>query len=338
MIRIGVLGCGRWGVNHVRVFDEIDGSSVVACADPSAERLEAIRRRRPDISLSGSHEEIIRRDDVDAVVVATPTSMHAAMVRLCLEAGKDVLCEKPLALTADECRELDALARSRGRILMVGHVFLFNNGILKLKEILGSGALGRLYYLHATRTNLGPIREDVGAIADLATHDISIFNFLLGCAPESAAASTASYLRESAEDVAFLTLSYPAGVIAGVHVSWLDPVKVRRITAVGEERMAIWDDLGVPGPIALYNKRVVKEPYESFGEFQVLVREGDLVVPHVRMTEPLRAQAGEFLRCVRERAEPESGARLGAGVAAVLEAVARSCAKGGAAERVATVQ
>jgi len=320
-VGIGVIGCGRWGPNHIRVFSENEGSRSVACCDTGPDRVAAMKQRFRGIEACASAEELMARDDVDAVVIATPVSTHRQLVEEAFRAGKDVLCEKPLSVSAAECRELGRLADSAGRILMVGHVFLYNAGIARLKEGIDSGEVGDLHYLHATRTNLGPVRKDVGAAADLATHDISILNWIVGSVPEVAAAAGGSFLQERVEDVAFIDLRYPSGVLANIHVSWLDPVKVRRITAVGSKGMFVWDDLGPRGPIEIHDRRVVREEYSSFGEFQLLVREGEVSIPPVKMTEPLAEQARAFLEAVRDRGRPVSDAEFAAGVAEVLEAV-----------------
>jgi len=323
VIRMGVIGLGRWGPNHLRVFSEQAGSRCIACCDSDARRLEAAKRRAPGVACVSSAGELLEREDVDAVVIATPASTHVELTRAAIAAGKDVLCEKPLSTSPRECRELGEAAKAQGRILMVGHVFLFNPGILRLKQSNGSGEIGELRYLHAVRTNLGPVRTDVGVVADLATHDISILNFLTGASPEVLSAVGGRWLQERFEDVAFINLRYPGGVLASIHVSWLDPVKVRRITAVGSERMIVWDDLAARGPVEIYDRRVVREDYGSFGEFQMLVREGAVTAPHVEAAEPLRVQAEAFLEAVRTRRPSVSDANFAAGVAEVLEAAGR---------------
>lgn len=323
VVRIGVVGCGRWGPNHIRVFSELPQSTVVACADVDPKKLQAVKARFPWLETPTFAVDLVRFSHVDAVVVASPVSTHKEIVEVALRADKDVLCEKPLDTSPDVCMGLADLADKVNRILMVGHVFLYNAGILRLKEEITSGRMGKLRYLYATRTNLGPVRTDVGAVADLATHDISILNFILEQAPEVVGATGGRYLQEKFEDVAFINLRYPSGVLANIHVSWLDPVKTRRIVAVGSEKMVVWDDLGTHGPIEIYDRSVTRDEYQSFGEFQLGVREGDMVVPNVRMVEPLRAQAEAFIEAVKVRRAPYSEGRFAAGVAEVLTAVER---------------
>src|SRR5262245_55623196 len=212
-VRIGVVGCGHWGPNHVRVFSQLAGSKAVACADPDDARRKSVRGLFPHVQAYKDHHEMLGQTDVDAVVVAAPTRLHCEVVRDALHAGKHVLCEKPLCMTAAEARELIQLARDRGRILMVGHVFLFNAGIRKLKSLIHTPQTGRVHYLRATRTNLGPIRTDVNSVYDLATHDISIFNWLLDSKPISASAVGGCFLQPGIEDVAFISLISPNNTV-----------------------------------------------------------------------------------------------------------------------------
>jgi predicted dehydrogenase len=269
--------------------------------------------------------ELIRENDVDAVVVATPTPSHYALCKEALEAGKHVLCEKPLTMRSSEAEELVNIAERSGLVLMVGHVFMYNPGIVYLKERIEKGVFGRIYYLDAVRTNLGPIRRDVGAIYDLASHEISIFNFLLMDTPLEVSALGQQFIQGDREDVAFLTLRYPGQTVCHAHVSWLNPRKVRQLTVVGDEKMAVWDDMRPLEPIRIYDKGLEQDRYyESFGQFQMTLREADITIPKVDMFEPLAQQAQEFARCVREGSQPISNGLYGVGVVRVLEAAMES--------------
>ena len=335
-IAVGVVGCGQWGPNHVRNFSALEGVRVTHVADRRPDRLKHVRGLYPWIVGTTEAEEVIDRDDVDVVVVATPSGTHYDLVRRALEGGKDVLCEKPLTLEAKTARELAQLARARKRVLMVGHVFLFNPGVAKLKEYVDSGELGRIYYAHSARTNLGPVRSDANVAWDLASHDVSIFNHLLGARPTEVSARGEVYLQKAVADVAFLSLVYPRKVLVNIHVSWLDPRKVRRTTVVGDRRMAVWDDMDPAEPIRLYDKRIEKKEvfYDSFGEFQMLARDGDVLIPKIPSAEPLRAEAEHMIDCVRRRARPIADGATGADVAAVLEAADTSLTKGGAPAKI----
>jgi predicted dehydrogenase len=331
-IKIGIIGCGHWGPNHVRVFSQLRDSEVVACADVAEARLQAIHEHYPQVPLFRDASQMLREVAMDAVVVAAPTGAHYALVREALEAGKHVLCEKPLSITARESVELIALAASRQRVLMTGHVFLFNPGIVKLKELLDRREVGKVLYLRALRTNLGPIRRDVNSVFDLATHDISIFNFVLGSRLDWVSAVGGQFLRSDLADVAFVSLHYPDNILAHIIVSWLDPKKLREIVVVGDAKMVIWDEMSATGPIAIYDKGVNwQQDYADFGQFQLLVREGDITIPKVRLEEPLKVQNRFFLQCLRERSLPMNDGVFAVDVVKVLEAITRSMAQRGAA-------
>ncbi|MBF0512344.1 MAG: Gfo/Idh/MocA family oxidoreductase, partial [Candidatus Omnitrophica bacterium] len=286
----------------------------------------------PDIKVTRDYKDILNNPAIDAVVVAAPTSHHFQMTRDALKAGKHVLCEKPLALTVEECLDLGALADSVGKALMVGHVFVFNPGIVKLREFIASGEMGKVHYAHSQRTNLGPFRYDVNASWDLAPHDISIFNFLFNSSPVSVSARGHKCLGANLEDLGFAVLDYPDHILANVHVSWLDPKKVRQITVVGSQKMAAWDDLDTEGPIKLYDKHVEKTSvyYETYGEFQLLSREGSITIPKVGFNEPLKAQAQYFLQCIEKNDKPWiADASKAADVVGTLTAIGASMERKG---------
>ncbi len=335
--RIGVIGAGAWGPNHVRNFAALPNVEVVAVADLRDDRLARIKALAPDVALFQDAGEMMAAAQPDAIVVATPTRTHYDVVRQALLAGKHVLCEKPLTVASDDAEDLVRLAAERDLRLMVGHVFMFNAGILRLKELITAGELGsRLYYLFARRTNLGPIRSDVNAVLDLASHDVSIYNYLLDATPVEVSAVGKSFLQPGIQDVSVITLQYPGDVIGSIHVSWLDPKKVREITVVGDRRMAIWDDLATLGPLMVFDKGVTKKPreYADFGEFQLLAREGDVTVPRVPPQEPLRAQAKAFIEALDAPETIRSDGRVGANVVRVLAAINQSILNNGTPVRV----
>jgi predicted dehydrogenase len=336
VIRLAVMGYGHWGPNHVRTFQSLPGSSVAMVVDTDATRLQSIRQTNPDLRCEQDPWAAYDDPTIDAVVVATPLGTHYQLVRDAIGAGKHVLCEKPLCETAKEAEELVELAEASQRLLMVGHVFLFNPGIERLRDLVQSGELGRLYYLSAFRTNLGPIRHDANAAYDLAAHDIAIFNWITGAVPQTVSATGAAFLQPDIEDVVFISLKYPGEVAAAVQASWLDPKKVRQITVVGSERMATWDDLQLSAPMAIFDKGVRADPeYGDFGEFlRMSTWEGDIRLPKVGSEEPLKAQARQFLHYLdRGRVERSSGA-FALGVVKTLEAVCMSIRSGGGNVRV----
>ena len=329
-LALGVIGCGHWGPNHVRVFSELDRAEVVACADLSDVRLGRIRRRFAEIETTTDYRELLADEKIDAVVIATPTNTHAAIARDALWAGKHVLVEKPICTTSEEAGELATLANVTGRVLMVGHVFLFNNGIRRLHETIASGELGRIQYLDAVRTNLGPVRGDVNALYDLGTHDIYIFNHLLGAVPVQVSALGRRIAQETIEDVCFAIMKYPDGTLGHIHVSWLNPRKIRTLTVIGERRMAHWDDVDPTDTLRLYDKGLEEPPYyDSFGEFHCVIRNADVRLPAIRPGEPLVNQAQAFLEWVLDGKPCASGVREGWDVARVLEAATHSMRNGG---------
>jgi len=330
-INVGVIGLGHWGPNHVRVFNELENSVVSHCADSSAKRLTSITNRFPQVWTSSDDHELLSDSNVNAVVIATPTNSHFKIAMDAIHAGKHVLVEKPMCMTTAEARTLTEAAESASLVLMVGHVFVFNAGIIRLREFIESGELGAVHYLDAVRTNLGPVRGDVNALFDLGTHDISIFNYLLNARPVAVSAIGSRISQATIEDVVFTTLQYPGGVLAHIHVSWLNPKKVRTITAVGARKMAHWDDIDPQDTLRLFDKGLAEPPsYNSFGEFQYLIRSADMHIPALHRAEPLRTQAEAFRNWVLDDKPCAAGPLEGAEVVAVLEAAMHSMHNGGA--------
>jgi len=297
------------------------------CADISEDRLKNVKKLFPHVQTTTDYKEILKSKDVDAVCIATPTATHYDLSKEALEHNKHVLCEKPLALTPEECLELKQLAQKQKKFLMVGHIFIFNEGIIRLKEYVQAGELGHIYYAHSERTNLGPFRYDVNAMWDLAPHEISIFNYLFDALPVSVSARGQRYLGTNLEDLAFATLEYPNKILVNIHVSWLDPKKVRQITIVGDKKMIVWDDLDNLGPIRLYDKHVERTAtfYESYGEFQLLSKEGSITIPKVGINEPLKNQGQYFIGCLENNKPPTlADAQCGHDVVKILCAIQNS--------------
>ncbi len=327
MISIGVIGCGHWGPNHVRIFSQLPNSQVLMCADLDEKRLAAMSSLYPQIQTVKDYREILKNPQIDAVIIALPTKFHYQLTQEALEAGKHVLCEKPLSLSSQECLELKEIANKNKKLLMVGHIFVFNQGVVKLREYIQNGDLGNIHYANSQRTNLGPFRYDVNALWDLAPHDISIFNYLFNGPPSSVSARGHRCLGGKLEDLAFATLDYPNNVMVNIHVSWIDPKKVRNITIVGDKKMVAWDDLDTEGPIRLYDKHVEKTDiyYATYGEFQLLSREGGIMIPKIGVNEPLKNQAQYFLDCVANQKEPAiADAQKAYDVVHTLEAISES--------------
>jgi len=309
---------------------------VDAVADLDEGRLERMRETYPELRCERDYRLILEDPSIDAVVVATPIGTHYEIVRESLLAGKHVLCEKPLCKMSKQGQGLVELALANGRHLIVGHVFLYNPGIVKLKELIDAGDLGDLRYLSASRTNLGVFQSDANVAYDLCSHDISIFNWLLGCEPEVVSATGASFVQSGVEDVVFVSMRYPNNVLASMHASWLDPKKVRQITVVGSRQMATWDDLQPTTPVAVYDKGASSVPdYGDYGEFLHLsMWDGDIRLPKVRSDEPLKVQATEFIRALQDGHAGRSDGAFGLSVVKVLEAVAASMQQSGSPARV----
>lgn len=330
--RVAVVGAGDWGANLIRTFHRPPASRVVSVVDLDDERLAGVRERWPGLVV---HRDIDAALDerLDAVLVATPASTHYELASRALEAGKHVLVEKPVATSSREASDLCSLAETRHLVLMVGHVFLYNAGVQFVKQQVADDHLGRILYLAMTRTNLGPVRTDVNASWDLASHDISIASYWLDASPLSVIAASRGWINPGVEDVVFATLHYPDDVVAHIHASWLRPQKNREITVVGERRTLIFDDLNHTEPVRIYDAGIVDVPPMS-RLTRPTVRAGQVIAPRLAMHEPLLAESDHFLACVRERRQPLTSGHLGLAVVRVLEAIDRSMANGGREEAV----
>jgi predicted dehydrogenase len=339
MIRVAVIGAGQWGPNLIRNFHNKQTSEVAWIIDRDETRLAQVRARFADVRLGADAAAAFADPAVEAVVVATPTGTHYALVKAALECGKHVLVEKPITTDWRQCEELVALAAGARRVLMVGHVFLYNVAVRYVKGLLDAGELGRVYYVSMVRTNLGPVRPDINAAWDLASHDISIVNYWLGSGPLAASAVGGSWINPGIEDAVFATLRYPDDVLVNLHVSWLNPRKTRDVTVVGDRQMLTFDDMNLGEPIRIYDKGITDErspaPYvDSFASFRASVREGDIRLPRVALGEPLKAECDHFLDCIRTGGSPLTDGREAVAVLRALEAIQRSARAAGREERV----
>jgi predicted dehydrogenase len=333
-IKVGVIGCGYWGPNLIRNFVEIPASDVLAVADLSEERLSHIKTRYPHVKVTQDYRDLFTLG-LDATVVATPPATHFPLARDCLRHGLHVLVEKPLTLDSRRAEELIELAEERGLILMAGHTFEYNPAVRALKRIVDSGELGQIYYIDAMRVNLGLFQPDLNVLWDLAPHDISILLYILGHTPIAASARGMACVFDGIHDIAYLNLVFPGDVLAHLHVSWLDPCKVRRITVVGSKKMVVYDDVESLEKIKIYDKGVEAPPYtNTFGDFQCSYRYGDVVIPNIRFAEPLRLECQHFLECIVNQTKPQSCGRVGWKVVKVLEMAERSLQNGGTQETI----
>ena len=323
-LRIAVVGCGYWGSKHVRVLQAIDDVEEVVLVDSTESRLLSLARSYKTAPCSTALRPVL--PGVDAVVVATPPSTHVTVALEAIHAGKHVLVEKPLASTAAGARRLVAAAADAGVILMVGHTFEYNPAVRKLRELVQGRQLGELFYIDSARLNLGLYQNDVNVIIDLAPHDISIINYVLGRTPVAVQAWAARHAHPRFEDVAYLRLFYDdffdgRGLSANIHVSWLDPCKVRRLTAVGSKKMAVYDDLAAEERIRVLDKGVCLLPDgDNLTQPPMSYRYGDIVVPFVSPDEPLAVQDRHFLDCITGGAAPLTDGANGLAVVEALEA------------------
>jgi len=331
-IRVACVGAGYWGPNLIRNVAEAPGAELVAICDRDEPRLRQVGRRYPSARLETGFDRILADDSIAAVVLATPASAHHALAIAAMEAGKDVLVEKPMARTVAECREILDCAARHDRVLMVGHTFIFNAAVRMIRDLVTSGEIGDVLYVYSSRVNLGRIRQDVNALWNVAPHDISIVNHVLGEDPVRARAMGRSFLQPGIEDVVFAVFEYPGGAVAHVHSSWLDPSKVRRTTFVGSKKMVVYDDIESEGKIKIYDKGVRRTtPETEYGEFQLRLHSGDIHIPKITFTEPLAEECRHFLECVRTRSTPVTDGRQGLAVVAALEAAQKSLESGGEA-------
>ncbi len=310
---VAILGSGYWGINYVRVFSELPQVRHVTVIDQRPERLEEVGKRFPGVTLSMDIEDALRSDDVDVVVVCTPATTHNELTRRCLEAKKHVLVEKPITTRVTQAEELMELAEAKGVTLMVGHTFVYNPGVQKVKQYIQQGEVGQVYYMYAQRTNLGPIRHDVNAIWDLAPHDVSIFNYLLNSSPSWVTAVGGRILQRCCEDFGFISLGYEDGTIGHIHVSWADPNKVRQVVVVGSDKRIVFDDVNTIEQVRVFEKGVMPSTDEasSYGEYRFLIRDGDILSPKIEVSEPLKNQCRHFLDCVIRGERPVTHGRAG---------------------------
>jgi len=328
-IRIAQIGLGAWGKNLLRNFVAQKGARVVAVCDESAQALEAAERNYPGVEGASDPAGIFARADVDAVVIATPPASHFKLAMAAVDAGKDVFVEKPLVLSSADGARLVRRADEKERILMVGHIMVHHPASLKLKEYIDSGELGRIYYVYATRVNLGKVRDIENAMWSFAPHDISLIVFLLGKQPVRVSAVGQAYLQKGIQDVVFVTLQFADDTLAHIHTSWLDPHKDRNLTVVGSKKMVLFDDTQATEKIKVYDKGVdARQDYATYGEY-LSMRTGDIVIPNLPTAEPLSLECRHFLESVQNRTRPRSDGRSGLEVLRVLEAAQQSMDSGG---------
>jgi predicted dehydrogenase len=320
-MKIGVVGLGYWGPNLARNFDRLPDAELIWLCDASDEARERWSRAFPSTRTTSRLDDLLDDDSLDAVVIATPVPTHAELAKRVLAAGKHCFVEKPLARSEKEAEEVVETARAAERVLMVGHLLEYHPGVERLAGLVHSGELGEIRYIYSNRLNLGKHRQDENALWSLGAHDLSVILMLAGEEPYEWTAMGESYVKPGVEDVVFALMRFHSGLIAHMHLSWLDPHKERRFTVVGSKRMATFDDMELERKLSVYDKGF-DEDYSSYGEY--IARSGDVFSPRVSNEEPLRLECRHFLDCIRDGTEPRSGADSGLRVVRVLEGLQRS--------------
>ncbi len=330
MIRIALVGYGHWGPNYLRNLQFLEGVEVTVVCDKDPSALQRSNKGFPHVKTLSDFNLILRDPKIDAVIITTPANTHYELTKKSLQAGKHTLVEKPLSLNVEEGKELVALSEEIKKILMVGHTFLYNPAVRKMKEYLDKGILGKIYYLQAARTHLGLIRSDVSAVWDLAPHDISIFSYLLDKWPTRVSAIGTCHLNPQLEDVAFLNYFYDNNILGNIHISWVDSNKSRQVAVIGSKARIVFDDLNSLERLRIFEKGVsIDKPYANFGEFQLLLRDGDIISPKVDAEEPLKSVCLEFIDCIQTGRKPLTDGANGLGVVRAMCAAQDSIKRGG---------
>ena len=325
MVRIGIIGYGYWGPNLVRNFAESERTTVAAVADLNPKQLEFVQRRYPGVTTTTEFRDLLRDPDIDAIAIATPVSTHFELAMASLEAGKHLWIEKPMTETSQQARQLIDEAERRQLVLIVDHTFVYTGAVRKMGEIIRSGELGRIYYYDSIRVNLGLFRRDIGVISDLAVHDFSILDHLLGEHPVAVSASGINHFPGTPENLAYVTLFYDSGTIAHANVSWLAPVKVRQILVGGSKKMITYDDIEPSEKVKVYDKGVsFTDDPQQIQEMRVGYRTGDMWAPKLSGAEALSVEVEHFIDCIEQGRTPETDGRLGLRVVELIEAAGRS--------------
>lgn len=337
MITIGIIGCGYWGPNIARNFNSIEGASVKYCCDLDDERLRHMKSLYPEIATTKDYMELINDEMLDAVAIITPVSTHYKFAREALDRGKHVLVEKPITNNSEHAQELIRLAISNKKILMVDHTFEYTAAVNKVKEIIKSGEMGRIFTIDMIRVNLGLFQKDINVIWDLAPHDISILNYVLGRIPESVRAFGEDFIQKGIEDDARIIIKYPDNITANLHVSWLDPCKIRKATIVGSKKMLVYDDIEQHNKIKMFDKGVELKTnslpkdgyYDTWEEFRLTYRRGEEKFVKIEYKEPLKEMAEHFIDCIISGKRPRSDGFSGLNVVKAIEAAQESLKKEG---------
>lgn len=329
MLNVAVVGAGDWGRNHVRTFFNLAECYLLYICDNNEGVLSDMKRLYPKVKATSNYDEILNDSTVDAIVIASSAMSHYALAKQALEAKKHVFVEKPFALNVKDAEELIRLAKKEGKKLMVGHLLIYHPAVRKLKELIDTGEVGDVYYIYCQRVNLGKIRRDENALWSFGPHDISVALHLIGDNPVEVSAIGKDYLQQGIVDVVFLNIRFHNNKMINIHLSWLDPHKIRKITVVGSRKMVVFDDVDVTEKLKIFDKGVnINTRYGSYEDFLSL-RFGDILIPRVSMSEPLKLECLHFLECIKNGKEPLSNGMSGLQVVRILESAQKSMEKGG---------
>ena len=329
MPKFAVVGAGNWGRNIIRTMYQLLGDDLKYVCDLDDASLKRVKSTYPTIQTTRNFDELLSDDDIVGISIATSAPTHYKLAKAALEKGKHVYVEKPMTLGVEDAKELVALSEKTGKAVMVGHILVYHPAVRKLKDLIGSGELGDIYYLYSQRLNLGKVRADENAMWSFAPHDISVIFYLVGEELESISASGQSFLREGVEDVVFVNMRFKSGQIANIHLSWLDPHKRRMLTIVGNKKMVVFDDTEPQEKIKIYDKGVERpDDYNTYGEYLSL-RFGDILIPKIDTSEPLKLTCETFIRATQGETESLSSAREGLRVVEALNAAQKSLESGG---------
>lgn len=332
MIKVGIIGCGYWGPNLIRNFILNPDCEIKLCCDLDPDRLKKVKRTYPHLKTTLNYKDLLRDPEISAVAISTQVPTHYRLAREALLAGKHILVEKPLAHSSTKAKELIKIADRRKLVLMVGHTFVYSPAVVKIKEMISEGILGKIYYISTSRVNLGIHQPDISVLWDLAPHDFSIIVYLLGEKPKYISTMAQDCVRKGIYDVSFINMRFASGTIAHVHLSWLAPTKLRRTIIVGDKRMIVYDDTLPDEKIKLYDRGVeFKEP-KTFGEYELFYRVGKMISPPLDIHEPLNAEVDHFLRCCKTGKRPKTGGHEALQVIELIEAAERSLYNNGRLE------
>lgn len=336
MLNVGVIGCGYWGPNLIRNLNLNKDVKLHTLCDLSDDKLKNVRRFYPHVNITKNANDVLNSKEIDAIVISVPAKLHYDFAKQALSSGKHCLVEKPLALSSREAQELTDLSCQKMKVLMVGHTFLYNAAVRKLREYIEKGDLGRVLYVYSSRLNLGIIRRDVNALWNFGPHDVSIICYLLNDVPYSISAKGLRYIHEDLEDVVFMNLEFKNGISAHLHLSWIDPKKVRETVVVGTNKMIVYDDTNSDAILKIFEKGFDKirsfdsvPGYTDYGEFQLQLRDGDCLIPKINFKEPLKEECDHFVDCIINNTTPLSDGKNGTMVVRVLELAQESLEKGG---------